>query len=499
MREIPKEQVLRRIQAENLWWREPHQISSTWGDLRPRDYFDLLYPLITNLSVRRAVLLMGPRRVGKTVLLHHVIQRLLLDGVPSHRICYLSVDHPLYNGCGLLDLLSLCREAVGAALEPNRPMYVFFDEVQYQRDWEVHLKSLVDTEHNVRFVASGSAAAALKMKSNESGAGRFTDFLLPPLTFCEYVALLGKDKLVTAPDDGNDGDRFFSTDDIGALNREFVRYLNFGGYPEVIFSDAIQNDLARFIKSDIIDKVLLRDLPSLYGIQDIQELNSLFTTLAFNTANEVSLEGLSKNSGVAKNTIKRYIEYLEAAFLIRTVHRIDRSARRFQRANFFKVYLTNPSIRSALFAPLADSDDAFGDLAETGAFSQWFHSDTLDDLKYARWHGGEIDLVALGGGRQKPMWAVEVKWSDRFADKPGELTSVFEFCAAHSLKHVLITSKSRSAVVRTPKVTMKFLPVSLYCYTVGYNLIRGKQRLLAKLGADLESPKAPEVVVSEHP
>jgi predicted AAA+ superfamily ATPase len=60
------------------------------------------------------------------------------------------------------------------------------------------------------------------------------------------------------------------------------------------FSERIQSDPGRFVKSDIIDKVLLRDLPGLYGVQDIQELNYLFTTLAFNSANEVSLEELSK-------------------------------------------------------------------------------------------------------------------------------------------------------------------------------------------------------------
>jgi len=71
-----------------------------------------------------------------------------------------------------------------------------------------------------------------------------------------------------------------------------------------------------------LDKVLLRDLPQLYGIKDIQELNSLFTLLAFNTAEEVALEPLSKRSGVGKQTIQKYIEYLEAAFLIKRVFRV---------------------------------------------------------------------------------------------------------------------------------------------------------------------------------
>ncbi len=157
----------------------------------------------------------------------------------------------------------------------------------------------MDTHPNIKAVVSGSAAAALRLKSDESGAGRFTDFLLPPLTFYEYLELLGEGSLVNRQAKG-----FFTTESIDLLNTKFIYYLNFGGYPEVIFSPQIQSDPARFIKSDIIDKVLLRDLPSLYGISDIQELNYLFTTLAFNTADEVSLEGLSQSSGVAKNTIR---------------------------------------------------------------------------------------------------------------------------------------------------------------------------------------------------
>ncbi len=108
-----------------------------------------------------------------------------------------------------------------------------------------------------------------------------------------------------------------------------------------------------------MQKVLLHDLPSLYGIEDIQELNKLFTALAYNTGQEISLDSLSQNANVAKNTIQRYIDYLEAAFLITRVRRIDEKAQRFQRQRNFKVYLTNPSMRAALFGPLPD--DAPGD------------------------------------------------------------------------------------------------------------------------------------------
>jgi predicted AAA+ superfamily ATPase len=467
MRSIPKEQVLRRMLAENTWWQPPNRINEDYDGLPRRAYLDLYMPLLRNLAVKRAVLVMGPRRVGKTVMLHHAIQNLLSDGVSPESICYLSVDHPIYNGCGLHDLLDNYAEVQGRTLEKGEH-FVFFDEIQYLKDWETHLKALVDEFPNIRFTASGSAAAALRLKSSESGAGRITDFLLPPVTFYEYLHLLGREELIAAPDSAIGA---YRAQDMDALNESFLHYLNFGGYPEALFSDAIQADPTRFIKGDIIDKVLLRDLPSLYGIQDIQELNYLFTTLAFNTANEVSLEQLSKSSGVAKNTIKRYIEYLEAAFLIKVVHRVDRNARRFQRANYFKVYLTNPSIRSALFSPIDYSDPAIGDIAETAVFAQWFHSP--HELNYARWEQGEVDIVSLNA-IQKPAWAVEVKWTDRFFTRPGELRNLLTFAEANGLETVASTTRTTQGERRVGGVLMRFFPTSVYCYMLGANLIASR-------------------------
>lgn len=364
-------------------------------------------------------------------------------------------------------MLEFFEQATGTDYKTEK-CYVFFDEIQYLKDWEIHLKIIVDDYRNVKCLVSGSAAAALRLKSIESGAGRFTNFLLPPLTFHEYLELLDIDDLIDK-DESSFG--LYSTQNITELNNHFIHYMNFGGYPEVIFSQEIQSDPGRFIKSDIVDKVLLRDLPGLYGIQDIQELNHLFTTLAFNTANEVSLEELSKGSGVAKNTIKRYIEYLEAAFLIKIIHRIDKNSKRFKRANFFKVYLTNPSIRSALFTQVKQGDDFIGHLAETAIFAQWFHSNI--DLHYARWKTGEIDIVNTGY-ESEHNWAVEVKWSDRYIDRPFELKNVYQFCHANNLKEITVTTLTKTDEKTINNVDISYLPASLYCYTVGYNLIKNK-------------------------
>jgi hypothetical protein len=463
MRVVPKEQILKRLAAENPWWDSPHGIADDYDRLTPREYLSLFHPLVTEKKVRRAILLMGPRRIGKTVMLHHCVRQLIAEGVPPRTIVYVSVDHPLYNGLGLDEFLALATDATHHDFT-RQGGYVVFDEIQYLRGWERHLKALVDSHRQLQCIASGSAAAALRLKSIESGAGRFTDFLLPPLTFHEYLGLLEKQGLVTEKDD-----ELHSTD-IDALNKAFVHYLNFGGYPEVLFAPAIQADPGRFIKADIIDKVLLRDLPSLYGISDIQELNALFTTLAYNTAGEVTLDGLSKNSGVAKNTIKRYVEYLQAAFLIRVVHRLGRDGRRFQRANYFKVYLTNPSMRAALFSPIGADDEAMGALAETGIMSQWFHS--TFPVHYARWdkrgEKGEVDIVGRG-------WAVEVKWSDRYFERPDELRSLLAFCRSTRPSDVGVTTRTQAGVKTVDGQMIEFQPTSVYCYGVGRNMVRGKR------------------------
>lgn len=132
------------------------------------------------MELKRAMILMGPRRVGKTVMLYHTIQKLMQEGVPGQNIIYISVETPIYNKIPLEQLFTLAKQTLGRPQDDKSEYWVMFDEIQYLKDWEVHLKSLVDTYKNVKFVASGSAAAELKKRSDESGAGRFTDFCLPP-------------------------------------------------------------------------------------------------------------------------------------------------------------------------------------------------------------------------------------------------------------------------------------------------------------------------------
>ncbi|WP_256009784.1 AAA family ATPase [Desertivirga xinjiangensis] len=76
--------------------------------MQRRLYFDLFYPFVKEKDIRRAVVLMGPRRVGKTVMMFHAIDELLHEGVNPQKTFFVGIDNPIYLSLSLEDLLSAC-------------------------------------------------------------------------------------------------------------------------------------------------------------------------------------------------------------------------------------------------------------------------------------------------------------------------------------------------------------------------------------------------------
>lgn len=464
MKDVSEQQVADHLKRLNPWWQGAGA-DATIATLRPRAYLAPVRQLLLEPNLRRAVVLLGPRRVGKTILIRHLIAELLARGEPAARIAYVEMDHPLLHG---QSLEALIHQIEVSAPSGTGTRFLFFDEIQSHKDWEKHLKPLVDHRPELRILVSGSAAAALKRQSTESGAGRFTDFLLPPLTFSEYLSLRPEAPAIREETPG-----VYALDDIAVLNGQFVEYVNYGGYPELALSPVVRGNPERFVKSDIVDKVLLRDLPQLYGIKDIQELNSLFTLLAFNTAEEVSFEQLSQRSGVGKQTIQKYIEYLEAAFLIKRVFRVDQDGRRYQRERQFKVFLTNSAMYTGLFGAKAPDEPGFGHLVETALFAQRFHEAAR--LNYARWGSDdcEVDLVQSSQAL-KPVAALEIKWSDKYADKPEALKGLMKFVRGNGLPLAWATTRSLVRQQSIDGAEIRQWPAAALAFHYGVRAVEGR-------------------------
>ena len=274
---------------------------------------------LTQTDLRRTVILTGTRRVGKTTIQYQMIQTLLEQGVAPQKIVFVSMDHPMLKLSGFNDVLECYHENV----YPEQDVYYFFDEVQYAQDWDQWLKTIYDMQPDTQVVATGSASPALIRGSRESGAGRWSVIQVPTMSFYEYCELLNIDRpqipeklKITPMLRMTQQQRTQIMIQLSKVQNHFNRYLQVGGFPELALAD---NDLLaqQIMREDVVDKVLKRDLPSLYNIRNATELERIFLYLCNVSSEIVSIEAIARElSGVSRPTVENYIQYLESANLI---------------------------------------------------------------------------------------------------------------------------------------------------------------------------------------
>lgn len=472
MQSISDDDLYRRLAFDNPCWEFTSGIETKPRNPTKRDLFPAFCRRVQERGGGDGLVLAGSVGVGKTVMLRQVVARLIETGVAPAAVLYCSLAAPLYTGIDLSRLLEIFTSRHGHG--PESGLYLFFDEVQYARDWRRQFQALAAAWPMARLVGAVSSGApaittaiatAITSKVPPSGAGIST-FVLPPLTFPEFMRFRGVEEKLFGKSQAGSALKL-QEGAIGELNAEFHRYVNTGGFVEGFTGDGTQ--APAFLLDGAADRVLHKDLAGLHGINDSQELNRLFGLLAKNTAREVSIEGLTKAMGVAKNTIRKYLDYLEHAFLIRRLPRVDRWGKRFKRAVAFKVYLTSPCLYAALFGPVEPGDEVFPRLAETALVSQWLGSEAAATLAYASWRGGAIDLLSLSPDGGKPSHVFEIDWSDDYAadgkkaDKgPRHLAAFVETTNRNAKTYVLTHESTRQGTIGGIGVTL--VPLSLYAY-----------------------------------
>jgi predicted AAA+ superfamily ATPase len=482
---------LQRLAFDNPWWEFTSGSEIKFRRPAKRVFFASFFSRVEKADapgdmggdIGGVVVLAGPLRAGKTVMIRQVVAQLIEKGVSPSSICTCSMALPPLAGAEPESLLRVFSSRYGHGRESE--LFVFFDEVQYVQDWRKKLAALAEAWPKARIIAAVSSG------------GEPSDFLLPPLTFLEFLrfrktedklfgaeaAAGGAEKSANAPANA----MVLAPGALTALNDEFLRYVNFGGFPGGVMGHGGGAGGAggggpspAFIRDGLADGVLHKDLAGLHGINDTRELNRLFALLARNTALEVSIEELAKAVGVAKNTLRKYLDYLESAFLIRRLSRVDRHAKRFQRAVAFKVYLTSPCLYAALFGPVSADNGVFPRLAETALVSQWLCSKVepgapgiTASLVYASWRGGAIDLLSIDRKSGKPDQVYELDWGDDYAGAgagtnakankgPAGLTDFVRATNPAAKAYILTRETARQGVMAGIDITLA--PLSLYAY-----------------------------------
>ncbi|MEK7127811.1 MAG: ATP-binding protein, partial [Patescibacteria group bacterium] len=267
----------------NPWWEHREFFTGT-----RRDRY--LEQLSSNISNKQAILIVGSRRVGKTVLLHQLIRQLLDQKVKPETLIYLPLDHPSLGGKKILELVEEIRTVHG--LKRGEKLYLFLDEVQFSPTWEQEAKAIIDFE-NIKLFISGSASTKILSK----GAfltGRTLTFKIEPFDFKEFVAYHGGTGKL----------------DSAFKNGLFKKYLEVGGYPEYVVS---QNPI---YFSDLITNVVNKDITTLFPVNNSALLSQLLSLLADRAGSQTSLTKLGKILDLTKDTIKDYVYYLSSTFLV---------------------------------------------------------------------------------------------------------------------------------------------------------------------------------------
>lgn len=395
-----KEQILKVLKAFNPWWMTGTVHPDFTKSYRRFAYYEAMKRL-EQTDLRRTVVLTGTRRVGKTTIQYQMIDALLKKHIVPQRIVFISMDHPMLKLSGLNEILECYHENIYA----EQDCYYFFDEVQYASDWDKWMKTIYDLQPSTQMVATGSASPALMKGNSESGAGRWSVIQVPTLSFFEYCALtgvkvpeLGPDIRPTAFAHMSQQERTSVMLKLEGVQNHFMRYLQVGGFPELALAS---NDLMaqQIMREDVVDKVLKRDLPSLYNIRSATELERIFLYLCNISSEIVSFTSIAKElGGVTRPTVENYVNYLESANLIYQSWPVEMGGRKVLKAQP-KIYIADAAIRNAV---LMDEDVLtnpieLGKMVETAVYKHVaaFYYQRAARVGYYRGgkKGNEIDVV----------------------------------------------------------------------------------------------------------
>ena len=467
-----KEGILKVLSAYNPWWKTG-AVNPKLSKTYKRFAFYEAMKKLNDQTIRRIVVLTGTRRVGKTTIQYQMIEKLLQQGVAPQRIVFISMDHPMLKLSEFNEILECYHENIYA----EQDAYYFFDEIQYAQDWDKWLKIIYDMQPDTKVVATGSASPALVKGNQESGAGRWSVTQVPTMSFYEYCEILNLDRpdlpenlKVTGLLHMSQQQRTQIMLQLSKVQNHFNRYLQVGGFPELALAD---NDLfaQQIMREDVVDKVLKRDLPSLYRIRNATELERIFLYLCNVSSEIVSIEAIAKElCGVSRPTVENYIQYLESANLIYQSWPVDLAGKKILKAKP-KIYIADAAIRNAVLMDesLLSDPVEMGKIVETAVYKHVaaFYYQQAASVGYYR--GGrknkEIDIVVDYPNTKNIL--IEVKYREGALIPDDDAIS--ELCAEASAAIVVTKAPSDFGIHHAScGKDMLRIPAFAFLYLLGH-------------------------------
>ena len=391
-------------------WHSSNDVPERFRWFEERPLAELLWRRLLGDSLRRFLIILGPRRTGKTVTMYQTVRRLLRNGIDPNRIWWVSLDHPRMALHDLHELVSFVISRSAATLD--RPAYLFLDELVYADQWDLWLKQFYDQVMPIELVASSSAASALRRGRLESGIGRWDELYLGPCLLSEALALFGN-PLLLAP--GTHLSRTLEDNlrsNLSAHPSQIRnRILNVGGYPELLLADTKMqghkplslsegrpsDELLEKLRSDGVERVIYRDIQQWASVARPLVVEKLAYLLADRPGGLVSPQNLAQNLSISVPTVENYLSYLEWSYLVFSLTGYWGGESAAQRRGR-KFYLVDPVLRSAILhrPPMVEEPPTVqGQLIENLAASHLHSLGRQEGIRVFYWRdrNREVDLV----------------------------------------------------------------------------------------------------------
>ncbi|MBT6842974.1 MAG: ATP-binding protein [Candidatus Melainabacteria bacterium] len=304
------------------------------------------------------ILITGARQVGKTTLMRKLEQELQIQG---EQTIFLNLDieadsRYFESQAKLIKKLELDCSKDKA--------YVFIDEIQRKENAGLFLKGLYDMKLNYKFIVSGSGSLELKEKISESLAGRKRSIELRPVSFVEFLNFKTEYKYE------NKLGSFFEieTEKAKLLLQE---YLNFGGYPKVVTSTSLE-EKQRAI-AEIYTSYLDKDIKALLNLERPDAYTKMIRILAAQLGQTLNYSELASQTGLATETLKKYLDYAEKTFAIQIISPYFKNKTK-EITKSPEVYFNDIGLRNYTI-------DEFGSITNETEYSFLFENLILDILK----------------------------------------------------------------------------------------------------------------------
>ncbi|WP_286761754.1 ATP-binding protein [Salegentibacter sp. UBA1130] len=324
----------------------------------------------------KAILLIGPRQVGKTTLFNR-----LLEG---KEYLFLNGDDPTVRKLLSNPNLEQLKNIIG------NYKTVFIDEAQRIDNIWLTLKLITDQLKSVQLLVSGSSAFELNNQTQEPLTGRKWEYQLYPISWGEFESNVGFLK----------------------AEQQLELRIIYGMYPDVMNNFGEEKDILK----QLTDSYLYKDIRSYGGIRKPEVLEKLLRALAFQIGSEVSYNELSQLLGIDKKTVATYIDLLCQAFVIFKLPSFSKNLRNEIKTNQ-KIFFYDTGVRNMIIGDLSPMDDR----QDKG--NLWENFLIAERLKFLAYNNSlskgyfwrtvqqqEIDYVEEGEGKLKGF---EIKWNPK--------------------------------------------------------------------------------------